>query len=169
MKKIKILIVLLLVTAMIISVTVAIDNGPDAVNTADPQLPSVMNTKEPISGAVFSPEAGVGLTQIYSYEVMYSANKFVPRIWLKNNTAYIGQLIFYQDGAVLPDDNLRGGQINLYYHLQDFENTLDILRNEKPVYILYSGSGGGFENGIKTIPETVGDGELQQYVTSTYR
>jgi hypothetical protein len=27
------------------------------------------------------------------------------------------------------------------------------------MYLLYSGSGGGFENGIKTTPEVTGEGE----------
>jgi hypothetical protein len=43
--------------------------------------------------------------------------------------------------------------------LDDFENAIDLLRNEKPMYLLYSGSGGGFENGLKTTPEPVGEGE----------
>ncbi len=52
-----------------------------------------------------------------------------------------------------------GGQVNLYYHLEDYYNTIDLLRNEGPIYLLYSGSGSGFENGIKTTPEVVGGGE----------
>lgn len=101
----------------------------------------------------------MALTKIDSYEVMYSANKFAPRIWLKNGTNYIGQLIFKPNGTTLPQDNLVSGQVNLYYHLEDFANTLDLLRNESPMYLLYSGSGAGFENGIKTTQELVGEGE----------
>ena len=41
----------------------------------------------------------------------------------------------------------------------DFDNAIDLLRNEKPMYLLYNGSGGGFENGIKTTPEPVGEAE----------
>ena len=157
-------------TMVVIIFALVITSNLGAVSAAGPvQDPSVMETNTPNSGAVISPAASVGLKQIYSYEVMYSANAFAPRIWLKNSTAYIGQLIFKPDGMVLPNDNLINGQINLYYHLQDFENTLDILRNEKPVYLLYSGSGAGFENGLRTYPETVGEGELQQYITTTYR
>jgi hypothetical protein len=48
----------------------------------------------------------------------------------------------------------------LYYHLDDFQNAIDLLRNEKPVYLYYSGSGGGHENGIKTMIEKVGEGEV---------
>ncbi len=101
----------------------------------------------------------MALTQIDEYEVMYSANKFPPRIWLKHAGAYIGQMIFQADGSVLPPDAMSGGQANLYYHLENFQNAIDLLRNEKPMYLLFSGSGGGFENGIKTTAEPLGEGE----------
>jgi hypothetical protein len=99
------------------------------------------------------------LTMIDGYEVMYSANQFSPRVWLKSGGAFIGQLIFEPDGSELPPDTQAGTQVNLYYHLQDLQNVLDLLRNEKPMYLLYSGSGGGFENGIKTTREPVGEEE----------
>ncbi len=100
----------------------------------------------------------MSVTSITDYEVMYSANHFPPRIWLRNGTTALGQLIFQPNGSALPADSMVNGQVNLYYHLDDFHNTLDLLRNEKPMYLLYSGSGGGFENGIKTTKEPVGEG-----------
>jgi hypothetical protein len=96
------------------------------------------------------------LTLIDQYEVMYSANSFVPRIWLKNSGNYIGQLIFEPDGSALPPDTNVNGEVNLFYHLEDFNNAIDLLRDESPMYLLFSGSGGGFENGIKSTPEAVG-------------
>ncbi len=101
----------------------------------------------------------MSLTKIDSYEVIYSANSFVPRIGLKGGGKYIGQLIFKPNGATLPADSMINNQAQLYYHLDDFHNAVDLLRNESPIYLLYSGSGGGFENGIKTTEETVGEGE----------
>jgi hypothetical protein len=101
----------------------------------------------------------MALTKIDSYEVMYSSNSFARRIWLKDATKYIGQLIFKPNGTVLPPDTLVSGQVNLFYHLEDFANAIDLLRNENPMYLLYSGSGAGFENGIKTTQEMVGEGE----------
>jgi hypothetical protein len=44
-------------------------------------------------------------------------------------------------------------------HLDDFQDTLDLLRNEKPMYLLFTGAGPGNENGIKTTPEVVGEEE----------
>jgi hypothetical protein len=64
----------------------------------------------------------MALTQIDEYEVMYSANKFPPRIWLKHAGAYIGQLIFEADGSALPADSKTGTQVSLRYHLENFEN-----------------------------------------------
>ena len=103
----------------------------------------------------------MALTVIDQYEVMYSANTFAPRVWLKNQGKYIGQLIFEPDGTKLPADSMQNNQVNLYYHLEDYEHTIDLLRNEAPMYLLYSGTGAGFENGIKTTAETVGENELK--------
>jgi hypothetical protein len=100
----------------------------------------------------------MAITKIDEYEVMYSANSFVPVIWLKNSGKFIGQLTFRPNGSSLPPDGMSGGSVYLYYHLADFQNAVDLLRNEKPMYLLYNGSGGAFENGIKTTPEPVGEG-----------
>jgi len=88
---------------------------------------------------------------------MYSSNQFVPRIWFKNSGNFIGQLIFEPGGAALPPDNQTGGQVNLYYHLEDLDSVLDMLRNEKKVSLLFSGTGPGNENGILTGDEGLGE------------
>ncbi len=102
----------------------------------------------------------MSLTQIEQYQVLYSSNKFVPRIAIKSGNKYIGQLIFYDSGATLPDDTILNGEVHLYYHLEDFPNIIDLLRNEEPVFLLYSGSGPEFENAITTAAEPIGEGEL---------
>ena len=85
-----------------------------------------------------------------------------PRIALKNAGNYIGQLLFLPDGAALPADTVVNKQAQLHYHLEDFRNVVDLLRNEKPIYMYYNGSGSGFENGIRTMSEKVGEGEIVQ-------
>ena len=100
-------------------------------------------------------------TMIDQYEVMFSANAFPPRIWLKSGGSFIGQLVFKHNGATLPPDSPG----TLYYHLDDFGNVLDMLRNEKPVYWMYVGTGGGNENAIKTTPEPVGEAEALRVAT----
>lgn len=96
----------------------------------------------------------MAVTQIEQYEVMYSANQFPPRVWLKGGGKYIGQLVFHPNNTPLPGDT----PDSLHYHLDDLENVVDLLRNEKPMYLLWTGTGG--ENGIKTTPEPVGEEEL---------
>ncbi len=98
-------------------------------------------------------------TRITGYQVMYSANRFPPRIWLHGDSGSIGQLVFHANGETLPEDAIQGVAPSLHYHLDDFHNALDVLRNESPVWLLYSGSGGGYENGLRTDPEGVGQGE----------
>lgn len=100
----------------------------------------------------------VTTTKVDEYEVMYSGNKFFPRIWLKSMGKYIGQLVFQANGATLPMDSMSGTQCNIYYHLDDFQNCIDLLRNEKPMYLLWVGPGS--ENGIKTTAEPVGEGGM---------
>lgn len=95
------------------------------------------------------------LTKIDEYEVVYSANKFPPRILLKAGSKFIGQLIFKSNDSALPQDAIKADQVTLYYHLQDFQEIIDLLRNEKPMFLLWSGPGG--ENGIKTNPENIGE------------
>jgi hypothetical protein len=102
----------------------------------------------------------MSLTRIDAYEVFYSANSFSPRIALKGAGNYIGMLVFLPAGATLPADTVTKGQVVLYYHLDHYHNAIDLLRNEKPVYLYYNGSGDGFENGIKTMVEKVGEGEI---------
>src|SRR4030095_7960607 len=100
--------------------------------------------------------------RIDAYEVLYSANGFVPRIALKHAGNYVGQMLFMPNGAALPADTVVNNQAQLHYPLDDFQNAIDLLRNEKPIYMYYNGAGGGFENGIKTMNEKVGEGETSQ-------
>jgi hypothetical protein len=92
-------------------------------------------------------------TTLINYEVMY-ANTFAPRIWLSSAGKFFGQLIFHPDGSALPPDSLLNGQVNVQYHLEDFQNCLSILHNEKTVYLLFNGTGA--ENGLMTSQEVPG-------------
>jgi hypothetical protein len=92
----------------------------------------------------------MSLTAIDHYLVQYSSNTFPPRIGLQHQGNLFGQLVFMPNGSALPPDGITSGQIQLYYHQEDFANILAILQKEKSVYLLYNGSGPGFENGIQT-------------------
>lgn len=96
------------------------------------------------------------VTKIEQYEVMYSANKFPPRIWMFAGGKPIGQLIFMPDGSTLPPDTIKNAQVNLYYHLENLETMLTLFRGDKTLYVLWAGSGPGFENGIQTSQHILG-------------
>jgi hypothetical protein len=98
----------------------------------------------------------MSVTRIDQYEVMYSANKFPPRIWMYGGGKPLGQLIFMPDGANLPQDTMSNNQVNLYYHLENLETMLALFRGDKTLYVLWSGSGPGFENGIQTAEQPLG-------------
>ena len=100
------------------------------------------------------------LTRVDAYEVFYSANSSPPRIALKGAGNYIGMMVFLPEGATCPADTVVKGQVVLHYHLSHYAHAIDLLRNEKPIYLYYNGSGSGFENGIKTMVEKVGEGEI---------
>ncbi|HZI71432.1 MAG TPA: hypothetical protein VFD60_09750 [Nitrososphaeraceae archaeon] len=90
-------------------------------------------------------------TKIDGFEVVYSANGFVPRIWLKSGNKIIGQLVFQPDGTTLSAASIADSKVSIYYHLEDFPNIIDLLRNQKSMYLAYGGE--KFENGIKTTPD----------------
>jgi hypothetical protein len=97
--------------------------------------------------------------EINSYAALYAANTFNPRIGIMTaNNLPLGQLVFLPDGAQLPADfQTPNGQVQLHYHRQDFSNILNILRNEKPIFLFFTGP--GFENSIGTDVEPVGEDE----------
>jgi hypothetical protein len=105
---------------------------------------------------------------IKSYEVYYLA-KFPPKILLKGDK-YFGQLIFQPNGTTLLPDKIEPANLSLYYHqdvlytvyyhLDDFPNVIDLLRNEKPMWLIWAGEGANSENGIKTYLEAVGSNEV---------
>ena len=94
-------------------------------------------------------------TKIDKYLICYSTCTFEPRIGLFATGKLVGQLNFMEDGAALPADEIKNGVPWLWYHKQDFANLVDILRNEKPAYLYYNGTGGGNENGIKNATPVV--------------
>jgi hypothetical protein len=95
-------------------------------------------------------------TLINDYVVFYTSQTLPARISVMNSGIFIGQLVFYPNGAPLPPDDMVGDYVNLYYHLDDFENCAALLRNEETVYLYYNGSGPGFANGLGTAPTIPG-------------
>ena len=60
--------------------------------------------------------------------------------FFSDNDYFIGTAYFYRDPGLIPetdDMNSETKEISLHYRLDDFPQILDILRNEKPVYLWY--------------------------------
>jgi len=96
--------------------------------------------------------------KIDEYIVVYSSNAIPPRILLKGAGKIIGHLVFKPNGRTLPPNSKSGGVMTLYYHLDDFQNAIDLLRNEKPLYLLGS-SNSAYGWGIQTVTEEIGEEE----------
>jgi len=113
--------------------------------------------------------------RIKSYLVSYVAggqntqSDYRATIILRDdNDRIVGSLHFYRDPATMPahdsltNANTSSAQAHLHYPAEAFPQVIDLLRNEKPVSLLYywgedamAGTGS-----LETAYEPVGDGEL---------
>src|SRR3972149_2406672 len=79
----------------------------------------------------------------------------------RDDGSLIGGAYFHRDPATMPDgDELTtAGYVWCHYRWEDFPQVIDLLRNEKPVYVQYVA--GGWNHGrITTSIEPVGEGGL---------
>jgi hypothetical protein len=110
---------------------------------------------------------------IDEYSISYTPNS-PPSIGLYSAGKSVGALIFKPNGEALPPVSGPGSApptavLTLYYHLEDFQNIIDILRNEKPVTLYtqftLTGPPGGLPSSlvylgrIFTGKEPTGEGE----------
>jgi len=94
-------------------------------------------------------------------------NDYRAMITLKNAGRPVGFLYFHHDSATLPaGDALTGRdtahpQAHLHFPAEDFARVIDLLRNEKPVCLVYY-YGPEWNTGVGSLEtsfEPVGDGE----------
>ena len=79
-----------------------------------------------------------------------------------NDGSTIGTMYFHRNPeATMPDTDEKSsdGRISLHYPANEFQNVLDILRNESPIYLTYVG-GEWHTAYINAADEPVGEGEL---------
>ena len=79
------------------------------------------------------------------------------RLYLYNNGAYVGSVFFMKKGVNIPANVESAGNPILYFPAANFEEIMNILRHEKPLYISLVPS-----NGIGTIStssEPIGEEE----------
>jgi hypothetical protein len=78
------------------------------------------------------------------------------RIYLVNNQKYIGRINF-DDELIRANSVDNNGNVTLNYHLDSFNDIINILRYEKPLYVYFNTS--DLTGGIATSLEHVGEEE----------
>lgn len=111
----------------------------------------------------------MAMIEIKKYDVAYyaggknvAAYPYKAIIGLRNdNDDLVGAAYFHHNPATMPiADTQRGtGYISCHYLAEDYPQVLDLLRNEKPVYVEFEVRPGNIAN-IRTSAEPVGEGEL---------
>jgi hypothetical protein len=109
--------------------------------------------------------------EIKKYDVAYYAGgKNVPGypyraiVGLRNeDDELIGAAYFHLSYSTMPNaDTCKGtGYVSCHYHASDYPHIIDLLRNEKPVYVEFEVKIGNIAS-IRTSAEPVGEGEISQ-------
>lgn len=107
--------------------------------------------------------------EIKRYDVSYyaggaNANNYEYRAIIglrRSDYSLIGAAYFHRDPATMPatDHQDASGYVYCHYLAEDFPRVLDLLRNEKPVYVRYVG--GGWHIGDIETMATVGWGHAR--------
>jgi len=110
----------------------------------------------------------MAIIEIKKYDVAYYAGAkniiaypYQAIIGLRNdNDDLIGAAYFHHSTTTMPTaDTMKGsGYISCHYLADDYPHVLDILRNEKPVFVEFEVRPGNIAN-IRTSAEPVGEGE----------
>lgn len=108
------------------------------------------------------------IIEIKKYDVAYYAGgknaagyPYRAIIGLRNEEdGLIGAAYFHHNASTLPvaDTRKSSGYISCHYLADDYTKVLDLLRNEKPVYVEFEVHLGNTAN-IRTSAEPVGEGE----------
>jgi len=105
----------------------------------------------------------MALKEITTYRYYFFSSRNQPSharavIQFWGDDGYLGAAIFYDDDFTLPPATLgSSGVIGQNYHMSEFSPILDMLRNEKPVYIEFNGE---LNSRLTTSGEPVGEGEI---------
>ena len=110
------------------------------------------------------------IIEIKKYDVAYYAGgqnaagyPYRAIIGLRNeDNGLIGAAYFHRDARTLPvaDGRKPTGYISCHYLAEDYPHVIDLLRNEKPVYVEFEIHLGNLAN-IRTSAEPVGEGEQE--------
>lgn len=96
----------------------------------------------------------------YSYYNWSSRNTGKTNLILKGAAGEICSVWFYEDpDQELPEARKDGNYHAFYYHHHQLQHLIDMLRNEKPIYVYFNNDNGFNNSRISTADEPVGEGE----------
>lgn len=71
-----------------------------------------------------------------SYRIWYySGHPYEALIYCYQGTSYVGRIVFFKDGAPVPDNANYASGPSIHYSLTRFDDVVSILRYEKPLYL----------------------------------
>jgi hypothetical protein len=111
----------------------------------------------------------MSIREVKNYDVAYYAgaknltgHRYRAIIGLRDeNNVLVGAAYFHHNAATMPnsDSQMGNGYISCHFMAEDYPRILDLLRNEKPVFVEFEVSAGNVAN-IRTSAEPVGEGEV---------
>ncbi|ELR71606.1 hypothetical protein C900_02521 [Fulvivirga imtechensis AK7] len=98
--------------------------------------------------------------QTYQYYNWSSRSIGKTNLILKGASGERCSVWFYEDpDEELPHATKSGNNYSFYYHHYQLEHLIDMLRNEKPIYVYFNDDNGWNNSRISTTDEPVGEGE----------
>ena len=64
----------------------------------------------------------------------YSGDPYEALIYVYKSTKYVGRIVFFKDGSTIPP-NESCPEPSIHYPLSRFNDVINILREEKPLYL----------------------------------
>jgi len=65
----------------------------------------------------------------------YSGHPYEALIYAYKGTQYVGRIVFFKEGSAIPP-NASYPEPSIHYPLSRFNDVINILREEKPLYLL---------------------------------
>ena len=100
------------------------------------------------------------MTEFNIYRVYYySAPQYswAVRIDLYMSAAYVGTLLFMKEGQSIPANTIVNGAPQLHYSMRDFPAMIQMIREEKPLFVNLNEANG--IGSVSTSDEPVGEQE----------
>ena len=93
----------------------------------------------------------------YFYKLCPSKDRAFPEIWLFDTNDEVIAYVHFLTSSPLPESlQLPTGQYRFYYNRDSLIEVIDMLRNEKPVYLYWNGP---YDASLRTNREPVGEEE----------